>query len=130
VSSTFSAAELEEIRRADLEIEKDFVLTAEETKAARRRDTYAKDGLADDKSLAASASRRYKAQNRERLAEYSRQYYEANKDHIAENHRRYVEANKGQIAEYKRRYTAANRERIAAYKREYRRRRKSAEAQA
>lgn len=66
----FTPEEIEEMRRADEEIERDFRWTNDELAASRRRDTEAtflrKDNL--DRSI----------------AEKHRAYYEANKDSIAE----------------------------------------------
>ena len=81
----FTPEEIEEMRRADEEIERDFRWTNDELAASRRRDTEAtflrKDNL--ERSI----------------AEYQRAYREANKDSIAEKQRAYREANKDSVAE-------------------------------
>ena len=76
----FTKEELEELRRADAEIDESFVLSNEEIAASRRRDSEA---IFDRKT------------NREkRIAENKRAYYEANREKIAENQRAYYEANR------------------------------------
>lgn len=65
----FSQEELEEMRRADEEIEEEFAWTHEELALSRELDRAAE--------LAAMLPERRK------IAEYQRQYYEANKDKIA-----------------------------------------------
>lgn len=84
----FTPEEIDEMRRADDEIERDFRWTSDELAASRRRD-------AEAASL--------KKDNRGRsIAEKQRAYREANKDSIAEKQRAYYEANKDSIAEYQR----------------------------
>ncbi len=81
----FTPEEIEEMRRADEEIERDFRWTNDELAASRRRDA---DILLSRKSKRGRS-----------IAEYQRAYYEANKDSIAEKQRAYREANKDSIAE-------------------------------
>lgn len=66
----FTPEEIEEMRRADEEIERDFRWTNDELAASRRRDTEA-------------AFLRKDTRDRS-IAEKQRAYYEANKDSIAE----------------------------------------------
>ena len=66
----FSPEELEEMRRADEEIEQNFQWTNEEIAASREIDASIKAAL--------------KPIEKRRIAEYQRAYYEANKDSIAE----------------------------------------------
>ena len=81
----FTPEEIEAMRRADEEIERDFRWTNDELAASRRRDA---DILLSRKS------------KRDRsIAEKRRAYREANKDRIAEKQRAYLEANKDRIAE-------------------------------
>ena len=81
----FTPEEIEEMRRADEEIERNFRWTNDELAASRRRDTEA-------------AFLRKDTRDRS-IAEKRRAYYEANKDSIAEKQRAYREANKDSIAE-------------------------------
>lgn len=74
----FTQEELEEMRRADEEIEAEFSWTAEELALSRELDRAAK--------LAAMLPERRK------LAEYKRQYREANKDKVAERQRQLKDA--------------------------------------
>lgn len=74
----FTQEELEEMRRADEEIEAEFSWTAEELALSRELDRAAK--------LAAMLPERRK------LAEYQRQYREANKDKVAERQRQLKDA--------------------------------------
>lgn len=81
----FTQEEIEVMRRADEEIERDFRWTNDELAASRRRD--------------AEITILRKDTRRRRIAEYQRAYREANKDSIAEKQRAYYEANKDSIAE-------------------------------
>ena len=84
----FTPEEIEEMRRADEEIERDFRWTNDELAASRRRDaeavTLRKDTMG--RSIA-EYQRAYREANKDSIAEYQRAYYEANKDSIAEKQR-------------------------------------------
>lgn len=71
------------------------------------------------KSCDAEYKRRYRAENRDKLAEYQRRYDAENRDKVVERRRRYVEKNRDKIAERRRRYEAENRDKIAEYQRRY-----------
>ena len=106
---SFTPEELAEMARADAEIEREFILTAEEAAESRELDRSAKMARKDKQAKAlAERQRRYYEANKEALAEYQRRYYEANKEAVAEYQRRYREANKEALAERKRRYYEAN----------------------
>lgn len=81
----FTPEEIEEMRLADEEIERDFRWTNDELAASRRRD--------------ADIFLSRKSKRDRSIAEYQRAYYEANKDSIAERQRAYREANRDSIAE-------------------------------
>ena len=87
----WTTEELEEMRRADAEIEADFVLSHDEIVAARERDRA--------------------ALGRHGLAAYQRAYREANKEQVAAKKRAYYEAHKEQVAAYQRAYYEARRQR-------------------
>ena len=110
----FTAEELEEMRLADEEIERNWKETPEDYRqnmaASRELDRLIKLDRLDNKAKGA----------KRKTAEYQRRYYEANRDAIAEYQRRYYEANRDAIAEYQRRYYEANRDAIAERKRERR----------
>ena len=80
----FTAAELEEMRRADEEIERDFHWTQEELEASRRRDRAA--------VFAALPPEKH------RNAAYRKAYYEANRDKVAAAKKAYREANRDKLA--------------------------------
>ena len=107
----FTPEELEEMRRADEEIEADFRLTNEEIRRSRELDK--------------SAVFDHKDRRQKKIAENKRAYREANREKIAENQRAYYEANREKIAENKRAYYEANREKINGYMREYMRKRRA-----
>ena len=94
--SLFTPEELEELRRADAELDEEFVQTQEEINASRKRDKESKLDRLDNKSKK-----------------------------IAENQRAYREANREKIAENQRAYRAKNREKWNAYLRAYRKRKKA-----
>ena len=81
----FTPEEIEAMRRADEEIERDFRWTNDELAASRRRDA--------DISLSRKSKRDCS------IAKKQRAYRKANKDSIAEKQRAYYEANKSSIAE-------------------------------
>ena len=117
---SFTPEELAEMARADAEIERDFILTDEESAESRELDRAAKMARKDKKAKAlAEYQRRYREANKEAVAEYQRRYYEANKEAVAERQRRYYEANKEALAEYRRRYYEANKEAVAERQRRY-----------
>ena len=91
----FTPEELEELRKADAELDETFVQTQEEREASRNRDR-----------AAALAS---KDPNKRRIAETKRAYYEANREKIAENQRAYREANREKYNEYQRNYARKRR---------------------
>lgn len=64
--------------------------------------------------------RRYRQENREKIAERNRRYYEENRDKELERGRRYRQENRDEIAEQNRRYRQENREKIAEKERRYR----------
>ena len=65
----FTAQELEEIRLADEEIEREFCQTQEEIEASRRRDRRAKfEALPIEKRKAAASQKAYREANREKVA--------------------------------------------------------------
>ena len=110
----FSPEELEEMRRADEEIEQNFQWTNEEIAASREIDASIKAALKPiEKRRIAEYQRAYYEANKDSIAEKQRAYYEANKDSIAEKQRAYYEANKDSIAEYQRAYREANKDSIA-----------------
>ena len=99
----FTAAELEEMCRADEEIERDFHWTQEELEASRRRDRAA--------VFAALPPEKH------RNAAYRKAYYEANRDKIAAAQKAYYEANRDKVAAAKKAYREANRDKLAAAQR-------------
>ena len=110
----FTPEEIEEMRRADEEIERDFRWTRDELAASRSRDAEATIFQKDTRCRSiAEYQRAYREANKDSIAEYQRAYREANKDSIAEYQRAYYEANKGSIAEKQRAYYEANKGSIA-----------------
>ena len=99
----FTLEEIDEMRRADDEIERDFRWTNDELAASRRRDAEAAILRKDNRGRSiAEKQRAYREANKDSIAEKQRAYYEANKDSIAEYQRAYYEANKDSIAEKQR----------------------------
>ena len=84
----FTPEEIDEMRRADDEIERDFRWTNDELAASRRRDAEAAILRKDNRGRSiAEKQRAYREANKDSIAEYQRAYYEANKDSIAEKQR-------------------------------------------
>ena len=84
----FTAAEWEEMRRADEEIEREFRLT--------------NDDLIREREMAREIALERMPPEKRRIAEYQRAYYEANRDSLTEKQRAYREANRNSIAAYQR----------------------------
>lgn len=91
----FTAEELEEMRRADEEIDAEFKLNEDDLRRSRLMDR--------------EAMQEMLTPEKRKLAEYKRAYYEANRDKLAEYQRAYREANRDKLAEYKRAYREARR---------------------
>lgn len=89
----FTPEELEELRRADAEIDENFRLTNEEIQASRKRD---RESVIDRKD-----------NHEKKIAAQKAAYYEANKE---------------KIADYQAAWFQKNREKWNAYQREYRKR--------
>ena len=80
----FTAAELEEMRLADGEIDWVFRLTQDELDASRRRDWEAHfDALPLEKQRVAAYQKAYYEANREKVAASQKSYYEANREKVA-----------------------------------------------
>ena len=123
----FTAEELEEMRRADEEIEQEFHLTNDDLIREREMDReIALERMSPEKRRIAEKQRAYREANRDSIAEKQRAYYEANRDSIAEKQRAYREANRDSIAEKQRAYYEANRDKYNAYMREYMAKRRKA----
>lgn len=107
----FTPEELEAMRLADEEIEREF----EESYSAQYADAEISkwlDDLAvndalDHKQLHNKRRRRaYREAHRDEVAAYQRAYYEAHRDEIADYQRAYYEAHKDEAAAYQRAYRA------------------------
>ena len=85
----FTKEELEAMRLADEEIERDFRWTNEELEASRERDRVS---IFDRKDVAAqkvaSQKKAWYEANREKVATQQKAYYEANREKINERRRR------------------------------------------
>ena len=123
----FTEQELEELRRADEELDESFVLSMEDMALSRMLDREAKIDRLDNKGkkIAAQQAAYYEA-NKDKIAAQKAAYREANKDKIADYQAAYYEANKDKIAAYQAAYREANREKLNAYMREYQRKRREA----
>ena len=80
----FTDEELEAMRLADEEIEKEFLMTPEEWAESKARDRQARIDRLDNKGrkIAAQQAAYYEA-NREKIAAQRAAYYEANREKIA-----------------------------------------------
>ena len=117
----WTPAELEEMARADAEIEASFRVTDADLAIGRLFDREAiLDRMDSKQKRIAESQRRYYEAHKEERTEYQRRYYEAHKEEIAETQRRYYEAHKEERTEAQRRYREAHKEEIAEGKRELR----------
>jgi hypothetical protein len=106
----FSPEELEELRRFDEEIDRNFVITHDEIELSRKLDIEAMEGrtLPEEQSIRDSKAK-YRERNASRIASYNASYYKANKD---------------AMYAVKKLYRANNRESYNAYIKEWRRKNK------
>jgi len=96
----FTAAELEEMRRADEEIEREFRVTPEDLRRSREQDRQAElDALPTAERIKREYRRAYYAANREKVLEGQRAYREANREKVLEGQRAYREANREKVLE-------------------------------
>ena len=101
MAKLFTEEELEELRRADAELDEEYRLTQDDIEFSRRMDREVKLDRLDNRGR--------------RIADYQAAYREANKEKIAAQKAAYYEA---------------NREKWNAYQREYRRRKREAKKKA
>ena len=115
----FSPEELEELRRADAEIEAEFEgLTEEELTAADRRDLQAlrdRGGSADDRRRARDRARYIL--KREELREQNRAYRETHREQCLAAQVRYREAHREELRQKELAYYYAHRDEINARRR-------------
>ena len=116
----FTAAELEDMHRADEEIERDFCWTQAELEASRRRDRAAAfEALPPEKQRLAAYQKAYYEANRDKVAAARKAYYEANRDKLSAYQKAYREANRDKLAAYQKAYREANRDKVAAANKAY-----------
>ena len=127
----FTAEELEAMRLADEEIErefeKSFAAQYADAEISKWLDDLATNDTLDHKQLHNKRYRRaYYEAHKDEIAAYQRAYYEAHKDEIAAYQRAYYEAHKDEAAAYQRAYYEAHKDEAAAKQRAYRARKKNA----
>ena len=72
----FTPEELEELRRADAELDESFIQTPEEIKLSRERDRKSRlSNMDPDKRKIAESQRAYREANREKYNAYMRNYF-------------------------------------------------------
>ena len=102
----FTQAELEEIRAADEEIEREFRMSRQEREQSRERDR--------------AAALENKDHRQQKYAQYQKQYqkacYAAHREEIVQYQKACYAAHREEIAPYQKAYYAAHREEIAPYK--------------
>ena len=80
----FTEEELEDMRRADEEIEREFMITSEEREEGNRRDRLSK---MENSSGREAKQRAWYEANKEKVAAQKRAWYEANKEKVAAQQR-------------------------------------------
>ena len=128
----FTAEELEAMRLADEEIEREF----EESYSAQYADAeiskwldeQAINDTLDHKQLHKKRQQRaYREEHKDEIAAQQRAYREKHKDEIAAQQRAYREEHKDEIAAKKRAYYEEHKDEIAAQQRAYRKRKRQQE---
>ena len=80
----FTKEELEAMRLADEEIEREFSLSVDDIAASNGLDRAALyDRKSEKERKIAAQNKAYREANKDRIAEYKKAYYEANKDKVA-----------------------------------------------
>lgn len=91
----FTKAELEEMRRADEEIEREFRLEQADLERSSELDRLAQfEALPFGKKKLAARQKAYYEANREKLAAQQKAYREANREKVAAQQKAYYEANR------------------------------------
>lgn len=95
----FTKEELEAMRLADEEIEREFSLSVDDIAASNELERAAlHDRKSEKERKIAAQNKAYREANKDKIAEYQKAYREANKDKIAARRKAYYEANKDKIA--------------------------------
>ena len=127
MAKLFTPEELEELRRADAEVDEEYTLSNEDMALSRRLDREAKLDRMDNKGRKIAAQQAaYREANKDKIAAQKAAYREANKDKIAAQQAAYREANKDKIAAQQAAWQKKNREKWNAYQRAYRAKKKAA----
>ena len=90
MAKLFTKEELEELRRADAELDEEFRLTQEDLERSRFLDREAKLDRLDNRGRRIAAQKAaYREANKEKIADYQAAYREANKQKLLDYQRRY-----------------------------------------
>ena len=90
MAKLFTKEELEELRKADAELDEEYSLTQEDIEFSRRMDREAKLDRLDNKGRKIAAQKAaYREANKEKIADYQAAYREANKQKLLDYQRRY-----------------------------------------
>ena len=116
----FTPEELEAMRLADEEIEREFYLSIDDIAASNELDRASLyDRKSEKERKVAAQNKAYREANKDKIAEYNKAYRKANKDKIAARRKAYYEANKDNVLEYQKAYYEANKDKIAARRKAY-----------
>ena len=127
----FTPEELEEMRRADAEIDRNFRLTNDDLRRSRQLDRDAALEAKDNKGRQTAAQKKawYEA-NREKVSAQKKAWYEANREKVSAQKKAWYEANREKVSAQQKAYREANRADYNAYMREYMKKRRLAKAAA
>lgn len=102
IELAFTPEELEAMRLADEEIEREFSLSVDDIAASNELDRSALyDRKSEKERKVAAQNKAYRKANKDRIAEYQKAYRKANKDKVAARRKAYQEANKDKVAAQK-----------------------------
>ena len=103
----FTEEELEELRRADAELDEEYSLTQEDIEFSRAMDREAKLDRLDNRGKKIAAQQAaYREANREKIAAQQAAYYEANREKIAAQQAVWQKKNREKWNAYLRAYRA------------------------
>jgi hypothetical protein len=78
----------------------------------------------ENKDKVAEREKQYYQENKDKIAERKKQYYQENKDKVAEQKKRWRQKNKDKIAEQMKRWRQENKDKVAEQRRRYRQKNK------
>lgn len=110
----FTAKELEELKKFDAKIEKEFILSPKEYWYSEGIDRQ----ILRERNGIYSKKRKLSLEKEKKAKEYKKQYYKDHREQLLEYFKKYQQEHKERIAQRKKAWYQANKERILANRKE------------